>query len=91
MFFYKLIYGFFLLWERRKHQQLELISKQFEKERQRFQKEIKELRTKLKKVNDENSSLKTSMAQRASQFQVIQEDLLKKASKTSTLEREVSF
>uniref|UniRef100_A0A8C0B1J0 Coiled-coil domain containing 18 n=1 Tax=Buteo japonicus TaxID=224669 RepID=A0A8C0B1J0_9AVES len=63
-------------------------NKQFEKERQRFQKEIEELRTKLTKADDVNSSLKTSMAQRASQFQIIQEDLLKKASKTSSLERE---
>ncbi|KAM9621091.1 coiled-coil domain-containing protein 18 isoform 5-T5 [Morphnus guianensis] len=76
--------------ERRKCQQLELISKEFEKERQRFQKEIEELRTKLTKADDVNSSLKTSMAQRASQFQIIQEDLLKKASKTSSLEREVT-
>ncbi|KAM9379132.1 coiled-coil domain-containing protein 18 [Phaethornis superciliosus] len=76
--------------ERRKCQQLRLISKQFEKERQRFQKEIDELRTKLSEKEDENSSLKTSMAQRTSQFQIIQEDLLKKASKTSTLEREVT-
>uniref|UniRef100_A0A8C0EQE4 Coiled-coil domain containing 18 n=1 Tax=Bubo bubo TaxID=30461 RepID=A0A8C0EQE4_BUBBB len=71
-------------------QQLELISKQFEKERQRLQKEIEELRTKLTEADDENSSLRTSMAQRASQFQIIQEDLLKKASKTSSLEREVT-
>uniref|UniRef100_A0A8B9NL50 Coiled-coil domain containing 18 n=1 Tax=Accipiter nisus TaxID=211598 RepID=A0A8B9NL50_9AVES len=63
-------------------------NKRFEKERQRFQKEIEELRTKLTKADDVNSSLKTSMAQRASQFQIIQEDLLKKASKTSSLERE---
>ncbi|NXV32399.1 CCD18 protein, partial [Rissa tridactyla] len=76
--------------ERRKCQQLELISKQFEKERQRFRKEIETLRTKLTKAEDKNSSLKTSMAQRASQFQVIQEDLLKKASKTSSLEREIT-
>ncbi|XP_017585387.1 coiled-coil domain-containing protein 18 isoform X2 [Corvus cornix cornix] len=75
--------------ERRKCQQLELISKQFEKLRQKFQKEIKELRTKLTKADDENSALKTSMAQRTSQFQIIQEDLLKKASKTSSLEREI--
>ncbi|NWU78521.1 CCD18 protein, partial [Onychorhynchus coronatus] len=75
--------------ERRKCQQLELISKQFEKMRQRFQKEIEELRTKLTKADDENSSLKTSMAQRTNQFQIIQEDLLKKASKTSTLEKEI--
>ncbi|NXT78488.1 CCD18 protein, partial [Zapornia atra] len=75
--------------EKRKCQQLEIISKQFEKERQRYQKEIEELRTKLTKADDENSSLKTSMAQRASQFQIIQEDLLKKASKTTSLEREI--
>ncbi|NXI39469.1 CCD18 protein, partial [Galbula dea] len=75
--------------ERKRSQQLELISKQFERERQRFQKEVKELRTKLKKADNENSSLKTNMAQRASQFQIIQEDLLKKASKTGSLEREI--
>ncbi|NWS74489.1 CCD18 protein, partial [Crotophaga sulcirostris] len=75
--------------ERRRCQQLELISKQFEKDKQRFQKETKELRTKLTKADDENSSLRTSMAQRTSQFRVIQEDLLKKASKTSSLEREI--
>ncbi|NWX24325.1 CCD18 protein, partial [Aegotheles bennettii] len=76
--------------ERRKCQQLELISKQFEKEKHRYQKEIEELRTKLAEADDENSSLKTSMAQRASQFKIIQEDLLKKASKTSSLEREIT-
>uniref|UniRef100_A0A8C8AZN4 Coiled-coil domain containing 18 n=1 Tax=Otus sunia TaxID=257818 RepID=A0A8C8AZN4_9STRI len=76
--------------ERGRCQQLELISKQFEKERQRLQKEIEELRTKLTEADDENSSLRTSMAQRASQFQIIQEDLLKKASKASSLEREVT-
>ncbi|NWZ91757.1 CCD18 protein, partial [Nesospiza acunhae] len=75
--------------ERRKCQQLELISKQFEKVRQKFQTEIEELRTKLIKADDENSALRTSMAQRTSQFQTIQEDLLKKASKTNSLEREI--
>ncbi|XP_069718844.1 coiled-coil domain-containing protein 18 [Phaenicophaeus curvirostris] len=74
---------------RRRYQQLELISKQFEKERQRFQREIGELHTKLAKADDENSSLRTSMAQRASQFQIIQEDLLKKVSRTGSLEREI--
>uniref|UniRef100_A0A8U8AVU9 Uncharacterized protein n=1 Tax=Geospiza parvula TaxID=87175 RepID=A0A8U8AVU9_GEOPR len=63
-------------------------NKQFEKVRQKFQKEIEELRTKLIKAEDENSALRTSMAQRTSQFQTIQEDLLKKASKTNSLERE---
>ncbi|NXL24684.1 CCD18 protein, partial [Setophaga kirtlandii] len=75
--------------ERRKCQQLELISKQFEKVRQKFQKEIEELRSKLIKADDENSALRTSMAQRTSQFQTIQEDLLKKASKANSLEREI--
>ncbi|XP_014106106.1 PREDICTED: coiled-coil domain-containing protein 18 isoform X1 [Pseudopodoces humilis] len=75
--------------ERRKYQQLELISKQFEKVRQKFQKEVEELRTKLIKADEENSALRTSMAQRTSQFQIIQEDLLKKASKTNSLEREI--
>ncbi|XP_040466615.1 coiled-coil domain-containing protein 18 isoform X1 [Falco naumanni] len=76
--------------ESRKCQQLELISKQFEKERQRFQKEIEKLRAKVTKADDENSSLKISMDQRASQFKIIQEDLLKKASKTSSLEKEIT-
>ncbi|NXP78442.1 CCD18 protein, partial [Ramphastos sulfuratus] len=76
--------------ERRKYQQLELISKKFEKERQRFQKELRELHTKLIKADDEKSSLKISMAQRASQLQIIQEDLLKKASKTDSLEKEIT-
>ncbi|NXO20218.1 CCD18 protein, partial [Cisticola juncidis] len=75
--------------ERRKCQQLELISRKFEKVRQKFQEEIEELRAKLLRAGDENSALKTSMAQRTSQFQIIQEDLLKKASKTSSLEREI--
>ncbi|NWV82025.1 CCD18 protein, partial [Dasyornis broadbenti] len=75
--------------ERRTCQQLELISKQFEKVRQKFQKELEELHTKLTKADEENSALKTSMAQRTSQFQIIQEDLLKKASKTNSLERDI--
>ncbi|NXX41173.1 CCD18 protein, partial [Tricholaema leucomelas] len=76
--------------ERRKCLQLELISKKFEKERQRFQKELRELHAKLTKADDEKFSLKTSMAQRTSQFQIIQEDLLKKASKTDSLEKEIT-
>ncbi|XP_054021041.1 coiled-coil domain-containing protein 18 [Dryobates pubescens] len=76
--------------ERRKCQQLELISKKFEKEKQRFQRELRELRAQLTKAEDEKSSLKTSMDQRASQLQIIQEDLLKKASKTGSLEKEIT-
>ncbi|NXX84877.1 CCD18 protein, partial [Urocolius indicus] len=76
--------------ERRKYLHLECISQRFEKERQRFRKEIEDLRTKLTKADDVNSSLKTSMAQRDSQFQIIQEDLLKAASKSSSLERQIT-
>uniref|UniRef100_A0A8B9CAV7 Coiled-coil domain containing 18 n=1 Tax=Anser brachyrhynchus TaxID=132585 RepID=A0A8B9CAV7_9AVES len=66
-----------------------IMTKQFEKERQRFKKEIEELCIKLTKIDDENSFLKTSMAQSASQFQIIQEELLEKASKTNSLEQEI--
>ncbi|XP_061860023.1 coiled-coil domain-containing protein 18 isoform X3 [Colius striatus] len=76
--------------ERRKYLHLECISQRFEKERQRFRKEIEELHTKLTRADDENSSLKISMAQRDSQFQIIQEDLLKAASKSSSLERQIT-
>ncbi|XP_006265617.4 coiled-coil domain-containing protein 18 isoform X2 [Alligator mississippiensis] len=71
-------------------QQLELISKQFEKEKRRYTREIEELHAKLTNAKEQNSSLKTSMSQRASQFQIIQEELLEKAAKTSCLEREIT-
>eukprot|EP00076_Gallus_gallus_P003412 NP_001238963.1 coiled-coil domain-containing protein 18 [Gallus gallus] len=76
--------------ERRKCQQLELVSKQFEKERQRFKKEMEKLRLKLAKLDNENLSLKTSMAQRTSQFQSMQEELSAKTLKANTLKQEVT-
>ncbi|XP_019357165.1 PREDICTED: coiled-coil domain-containing protein 18 isoform X2 [Gavialis gangeticus] len=76
--------------EVRRCQQLELISKQFEKEKRRYTREIEELHAKLTNAKEQNSSLKTSMSQRASQFQIIQEELLEKAAKTSRLEREIT-
>lgn len=76
--------------ERRKCQQLELVSKQFEKERQRFKKEMEKLRLKLAKLDNENLSLKTSMAQRTSQFQSMQEELSAKTLKANTLKQEIA-
>uniref|UniRef100_A0A670IY36 Coiled-coil domain containing 18 n=1 Tax=Podarcis muralis TaxID=64176 RepID=A0A670IY36_PODMU len=73
-----------------KHQQLELVAKQFEKAKQRLHGQLEELRTKLEKCEAENSFLKETMAQRTSQFQTIQDELLEKAAKSSSLEREVS-
>lgn len=70
---------------------MELVSKQFEKERQRFKKEMEKLRLKLAKLDNENLSLKTSMAQRTSQFQSMQEELSAKTLKANTLKQEVSF
>lgn len=74
----------------RKWQQLECISKQFEKEKQKLIRQLQDLHTKLQKFEKENSSLKENMVQRTSQFQAIQKELLEKASKSNTLEREVS-
>ncbi|XP_066480276.1 coiled-coil domain-containing protein 18 isoform X1 [Tiliqua scincoides] len=74
----------------RKWQQLEFISKQFEKEKQRLIRQLEDLRSKLQKSEDENSSLKENMTQRTIQFQAIQKELLEKAAKSSTLEREIA-
>ncbi|CAI5776679.1 Coiled-coil domain containing 18 [Podarcis lilfordi] len=74
----------------RKHQQLELVAKQFEKVKQRLHGQLEELRTKLEKCEAENSFLKETMAQRTSQFQTIQDELLEKAAKSSSLEREAA-
>lgn len=67
------------------------MSKQYEKERQRLASGIEELRTKLMQIEAENSDLKVNMAHRTSQFQLIQEELLEKASSSSKLESEVSL
>ncbi|XP_028918880.1 coiled-coil domain-containing protein 18 isoform X2 [Ornithorhynchus anatinus] len=76
--------------EKRYIQKLHIMSKQFERERQRIVAGLEELRTKLTKAETENSDLKANMARRTSQFQVIQEELLEKAANTSRLESEVT-
>lgn len=67
------------------------MNKQYEKERQKLASGIEELRTKLVQIEAENSDLKVNMAQRTSQFQLIQEELLEKASNSRKLESEVSL
>uniref|UniRef100_A0A452U320 Coiled-coil domain containing 18 n=1 Tax=Ursus maritimus TaxID=29073 RepID=A0A452U320_URSMA len=64
------------------------MNKQYERERQRLASGIEELRTKLMQIEAENSDLKVNMAHRTSQFQLIQEELLEKASNSSKLESE---
>ncbi|XP_032011228.1 coiled-coil domain-containing protein 18 isoform X3 [Hylobates moloch] len=66
------------------------MNKQYEKERQRLVTGIEELRTKLIQIEAENSDLRVNMAHRTSQFQLIQEELLEKASNSSKLESEMT-
>ncbi|KAM4872947.1 coiled-coil domain-containing protein 18 isoform 2-T3 [Thomomys bottae] len=66
------------------------INKQYERERQRLATGIEELRTKLMQIEAENSDLKVNMAHRTSQFQLIQEELLEKASNSNKLESEMT-
>ncbi|XP_034293203.1 coiled-coil domain-containing protein 18 [Pantherophis guttatus] len=73
-----------------KCKQLELISKQFEKEKQILIRNLEELRIKLEKSEEESAVLKNNIAQRTNQFQTIQEELLEKAAKSCRLEREVA-
>lgn len=73
--------------ERNKH----TINKQYEREKERLATGIEELRAKLIQVEAENSDLKVNMAHRTRQFQLIQEELLEKASNASKLESEVSL
>ncbi|XP_071474163.1 coiled-coil domain-containing protein 18 isoform X6 [Marmota flaviventris] len=65
------------------------MNKQYERERQRLATGIEELRTKLMQIEAENSDLKVNMAHRTSQFQLIQEELLEKASNSTKLESEL--
>nr|XP_020644329.1 coiled-coil domain-containing protein 18 isoform X1 [Pogona vitticeps]XP_020644330.1 coiled-coil domain-containing protein 18 isoform X1 [Pogona vitticeps] len=74
----------------RKCKQLEITTKQLEKEKQILIKQLEELHTKLEKSEEENKFLKDNMAQRTTQFQAIQEELLEKAAKSTTLEREIA-
>lgn len=80
----------FLIFKGTKCEQLELISKQFEKEKQILIRNLEELRVKLEKSEEESAVLKNNIAQRTNQFQTIQEELLEKAAKSCRLEREVS-
>uniref|UniRef100_A0A2R9A5Y8 Coiled-coil domain containing 18 n=1 Tax=Pan paniscus TaxID=9597 RepID=A0A2R9A5Y8_PANPA len=73
-----------------KDQNQHTINKQYEKERQRLVTGIEELRTKLIQIEAENSDLRVNMAHRTSQFQLIQEELLEKASNSSKLESEMT-
>ncbi|XP_054192319.1 coiled-coil domain-containing protein 18 isoform X23 [Homo sapiens] len=73
-----------------KDQNQHTMNKQYEKERQRLVTGIEELRTKLIQIEAENSDLKVNMAHRTSQFQLIQEELLEKASNSSKLESEMT-
>ncbi|XP_069934131.1 coiled-coil domain-containing protein 18 isoform X3 [Oryctolagus cuniculus] len=65
-------------------------NKQYEREKQRLATGIEELRAKLMQIEAENSDLKVNMAHRTSQFQLIQEELLEKASNSSKLESEMT-
>ncbi|XP_004462367.2 coiled-coil domain-containing protein 18 isoform X4 [Dasypus novemcinctus] len=71
-------------------QSQQTVDKQCERERQRLAAGIEELRTKLVQIEAENSDLKVNMARRTSQFQLIQEELLEKASNSSKLESEIT-
>nr|XP_048303005.1 coiled-coil domain-containing protein 18 isoform X3 [Myodes glareolus]XP_048303012.1 coiled-coil domain-containing protein 18 isoform X3 [Myodes glareolus] len=66
------------------------MNKQYEREKERLATGIEELRAKLIQVEAENSDLKVDMAHRTRQFQLIQEELLEKASNASKLENEMT-
>ncbi|XP_055467526.1 coiled-coil domain-containing protein 18 isoform X1 [Psammomys obesus] len=66
------------------------VNKQYEREKARLAVGIEELRSKLLQIEAENSDLKVNMAHRTSQFQLIQEELLEKASNASKLENEMT-
>ncbi|XP_051053985.1 coiled-coil domain-containing protein 18 isoform X2 [Phodopus roborovskii] len=66
------------------------VNKRYEREKERLASGVEELRAKLSQIEAENSDLKSSMAHRTSQFQLIQEELLEKASNASKLENEMT-
>ncbi|XP_059130915.1 coiled-coil domain-containing protein 18 isoform X1 [Peromyscus eremicus] len=76
--------------ENRKDQNHHTMNKQYEREKERLATGIEELRAKLIQIEAENSDLKVNMAHRTSQFQLIQEELLEKASNASKLENEMT-
>ncbi|OCT85160.1 cytoskeletal protein Sojo isoform X2 [Xenopus laevis] len=72
-----------------KYLQLELLCKQIQMDKERLTDCVKELQGKLGKAQIELTNTKLSMEQRTSQFQLIQQELLEKASKTTKLEQEL--
>ncbi|KAM4722900.1 coiled-coil domain-containing protein 18 [Rhinophrynus dorsalis] len=73
-----------------KYQQLELVCRQIQTDKERLSERVKELQGKLSKAQTEATNTKLSMEQRTSQFQVIQQELLGKLSKTSHLQNEMT-
>ncbi|KAM4022561.1 coiled-coil domain-containing protein 18 [Anomaloglossus baeobatrachus] len=73
-----------------KCQHLQSVSKHFQEENERLNDTVKELKRKLGKAQADTANVKLSMAQRTSQFQHIQDELLEKASKTTKLEQEMT-
>ncbi|XP_075472538.1 coiled-coil domain-containing protein 18 isoform X1 [Ascaphus truei] len=68
----------------------EHLCRELQADKERLDDHMKELQRKLTKAQAEVSNTKLSMAQRTSQFQLIQEELLEKASKTTNLEHELA-
>ncbi|EGW07974.1 Coiled-coil domain-containing protein 18 [Cricetulus griseus] len=66
------------------------MKKHYEREKERLAAGIEELHAKLAQIEAENSDLKVNMAHRTSQFQLIQEELLEKASNATKLENEIT-
>lgn len=73
-----------------KYLELETAREQLQIEKEKMAENLRELQRKLSKAQNEVTNTKLSMAQRTSQFQLIQEELLMKVSKTTKLEQEVS-
>ncbi|XP_018116493.1 cytoskeletal protein Sojo-like isoform X2 [Xenopus laevis] len=72
-----------------KYLQLDFLCKQIQMDKERLAGRVKELQGKLAKAQTELANTKLSMEQRTSQFQLIQKELLEKASKTTKLEQEL--
>ncbi|KAM5148094.1 coiled-coil domain-containing protein 18 [Mantella aurantiaca] len=73
-----------------KYMELETAREQLQIEKEKTAENVKELQRKLGKAQNEVANTKLSMAQRTSQFQLIQEELLEKASKSTKLEQEMT-
>ncbi|PIO15343.1 hypothetical protein AB205_0062530, partial [Aquarana catesbeiana] len=75
--------------EAEKYLQLQTSIEQLQMEKEKHSENVKELQRKLGKAQTEIANTKLSMAQRTSQFQLIQGELLEKASKSTKLEQEL--